>query len=321
MSAQNRIVTLAGAQRKRSVAGRVSGLKLLGNRSIRWPHRLVGAAFFLALAAPVAQGQSTPGQNPPPAAAPKDDNPFPDDVPKAPVSQAPASQTPANTSATPQPGQSAKPGAPPAKPTSDNPFPGEDENVPIIPAPGTPANNAGSGANNNADYGRTPRRDSDPDGDPVRTPDALGSYANNAPGDDGFSSSRSGLKQGSGEDVSDERPGKSTKNKTREQLVKEDVDVGSFYLDKKDWKGAQSRFQAAFALDSENPDVVWGLAESERHLHLYKESAEHYKLFLSYDPDSKRGRDARKALQEVEAAAPGASAAFKPGDGTGIQPK
>jgi tetratricopeptide (TPR) repeat protein len=277
------------------------------------------------MAAPAVRSQSSPTQNPPqqtpPGSTPKDDNPFPDDVPKAPAPQAPAPQAPASKSAAPQSGQSAKPDASPAKPTSDNPFPGEDETVPIIPAPGTPVNNSDAGPNNSADSGRTPRRDFDPDGDPVRTPDPLGTYANGAPGDDGFSSSRSGLKQLPGEDVSDERPGKSTRNKTREQLVKEDVDVGSFYLDKKEWKGAQSRFQAAFALDNENPDVVWGLAEAERHLHLYKESAEHYKLFLSYDPDSKRGREARKDLQEVEAAAPGASAAMKPGDGTGMQPQ
>ena len=293
----------------------------MGKYSIRWPHLLFAAALCLALAVQAAQGQSTPGQTPPqqtpPAAAPKEDNPFPEDAPQAPSPQAPASQaTPAKAPA-PQPGQATKPDAPATKPTSDNPFPGEDENVPIIPAPGTAGSNAGSGADAGGDSRPAPRRDSDPDGDPVRTPDPLGHFANGAPGDDGFSSSRNGLQQLPAEDDSDGRPGKSTKNKTREQLVKEDVDVGSFYLDKKDWKGAQSRFQSAFALDSESPDAVWGLAEAERHLHLYKESAAHYKLFLSYDPDSKRGREARKSLQEVEAATPGAAAAAKPVDGTG----
>ena len=313
MSAQKRIVTLAGAQGKRFASGRVAGPKLLGKYSIRWPQVLLLAALCLSFATPVAQGQSTPSQQPSPAPTPKDDNPFPDDVPKALAPQAPTSQTSPAKPAAPQPGQNAKPDTSPAKPTSDNPFPGEDENVPIIPAPGTSATNSGSGADAGGDARSTPRRDADPDGDPVRTPDPLGHYANGASGDDGFSSSRSGLKQLPVEDDSDARPGKSTKNKTREQLVKEDLDVGSFYLEKKDWKGAESRFQSAFALDSENADAVWGLAEAERHLHLYKESAEHYKLFLSYDPDSKRGREARKDLQEVEAAAPGASAAVKPG--------
>jgi hypothetical protein len=56
-------------------------------------------------------------------------------------------------------------------------------------------------------------------------------------------------------------------------------------------------------LDKENADAVWGLAEAERHLQLYREAAEHYQLFLSYDPQGPHGRAARKALSEVESAA------------------
>jgi tetratricopeptide (TPR) repeat protein len=89
------------------------------------------------------------------------------------------------------------------------------------------------------------------------------------------------------------------------------VDIGGFYLDKKNWKAAQARFTGAFALDSENPDAVWGLAEAERHLQLYKEAAEHYKLLLSYDPDGPHHREARKALEEVEAARPPATASSR----------
>ena len=122
------------------------------------------------------------------------------------------------------------------------------------------------------------------------------------------------------EDDSDERPGKSTKSKTREAVIKEDLDVGGFYLDKKNWKAAQARFSAAFALDAENPDTVWGLAETERHLQLYKEAAEHYKLFLSYEPEGKRFREARKALAEVQAALPAGSASTT-GTTGGLPPK
>jgi tetratricopeptide (TPR) repeat protein len=113
------------------------------------------------------------------------------------------------------------------------------------------------------------------------------------------------------EEDSDAKPGKPTGKKAREQTIKEDLDVGGFYLEKKNWKAAQGRFASAFALDAENPDSVWGLAEAERHLQLYKEAAEHYKLFLSYEPDGKRGREARKALDEVEAAQPSAASASK----------
>ena len=234
----------------------------------------------------------TPSQTPS-----QSDNPFPEDAPK-PATQGTSQGT----------GQQAKPGdakQDPGKPkTSDNPFPGEDPNAPIIPVapgPGSGADSRSSAprtSQSDADSGSTSRRDADPDGDPVRSPDG----AANETTDDGFSSSRSGLKQIPVEDDNDGKPGKSTKNKTREEVVKEDLDVGSFYMDKKNWKAAQSRFSAAFALDSENPDVVWGLAEAERHLDLYKDAAEHYKLFLSYEPDGRRGKEARKALEEVMAA-------------------
>jgi tetratricopeptide (TPR) repeat protein len=247
---------------------------------IRWPEWLLAGAFCLGIASPALLAQSTT----PPAPAPKDDNPFPGDAPQTPAAQS---------------GQSATP-KPSPKSTSDNPFPGEDTNVPIIPAPGSSGSDAaGNPAGNpTGEPGRIPRRDADPDGDPVRSPDGMGNYA---PADT-FSSSRSGLTHLPAEDDSGAPLGKSAKTKTREQLIKEDVDVGSFYLEKKDWKGAEARFQSAFTLDSENPDAVWGMAEAERHLQLYKESAEHYKLFLTYDPDSKHGREARKALEEVEAA-------------------
>jgi tetratricopeptide (TPR) repeat protein len=141
----------------------------------------------------------------------------------------------------------------------------------------------------------------------VRSPDEPGNQTT----DDGFSSSRSGLNQVPVEDDTERKPGQSTRTKSREQTIKEDLDVGSYYLERKNWKAAQGRFSSAFRLDSENPDVVWGLAEAERHLQLYKDAAEHYKLFLSYEPEGRRGREARKDLEEVEAARPSASAASK----------
>jgi tetratricopeptide (TPR) repeat protein len=150
----------------------------------------------------------------------------------------------------------------------------------------------------------------------VRTPDAPGLTDN-----DGFSSSRAGLPSSLPvEDDSDGKPGKSTKNKTREQLIQENLDVGSFYLEKGDWKAAQLRFAAAFGLDNENPNAVWGLAEAERHERMYKEAAAHYQLFLSYDPDGPHGKAARKGLEEVESAQASAGGGKNGGPG-GNSPK
>jgi len=262
------------------------------------------AALFTGGLTPVLFAQSSP----PPASQSSSDNPFPGDA-----TQAPAGQSTPQKQGPQKPGQT-KPDspapAPAQRPQSDNPFPGEDTNAPIIPVEPGPGADSGAGSaapRPDRDSGRdampSAPRDADPDGDPVRSPDSPARQSSN----DGFSSSRSGLNQVPADDMSDEKPAKSGKTKTGEQVVQEDLDVGGFYMERKNWKAAQARFGAAFALDSENPEVVWGLAEAERHLQLYKEAAEHYKLFLSYQPDGRRGREARKALAEVQAAQPSAS--------------
>lgn len=129
----------------------------------------------------------------------------------------------------------------------------------------------------------------------MRTPDPAGLRE-----DAGYSSSRAGMPDLPVEDTTDAKPGKSIKNKTREQLIQEDLDVGSFYASKNNWKAAESRYASAFGQDHENPDAVWGMAEAERHLRMYKQAAEHYQLFLTYDPDGPHGKAARKGLEEVE---------------------
>jgi hypothetical protein len=268
---------------------------------------LAAGLCFSAIGARVLVAQSAPTPQTPQG---QGGNPFPDDASKA------AGQKPGQDS-------NAKPDSTTAKPkdSGDNPFPGEDTNAPIIPVDPGPTAGAGSsserGADSGADSRPASRRDADPDGDPVRSPDGAGNSVN----DDGFTSSRTGLNQIPVEDDSDGKPGKSTKNKTREQVVKEDLDVGSYYLGRKNWKAAQARFTSAFALDSENPDAVWGLAEAERHLQLYREADAHYKLFLSYDPDGPHSRAARKSMEEVEAELPSASAVTKATGAGSIAPK
>ena len=292
-------------------------MNLLGKSAIRlWKGML---AVSLCLGVPAVLAQSAPPPSKP--ASGQSDNPFPGDAPQAPAPSAPAAGQAAQPSSGQTGGQAGgdKPDATGGKPKreSENPFPGEDPNAPIIPvAPGPGAGPGGDSGGDSGTAGRpgragsdsdasAARRDADPDGDPVRSPDGNARTAN----DDGFSSSRDGLKQLPADEDANAKPAKPAKN--RKQEIKEDLDVGEFYLDKKNWKAAQGRFTEAFSLDAENPDTVWGLAEAERHLQLYKEAAEHYKLFLTYEPDGHRGREARKALEEVEAAQPAAGAVSK----------
>lgn len=97
--------------------------------------------------------------------------------------------------------------------------------------------------------------------------------------------------------------------------AKDDESVGSYYLDQKNWKAALSRFESAVVLDPENPEVYWGLAESQRHLGSFAEAKGNYLKVLEFDPDSKHGKDAKKILKDPEMAnakAVAASAAPKP---------
>jgi tetratricopeptide (TPR) repeat protein len=78
--------------------------------------------------------------------------------------------------------------------------------------------------------------------------------------------------------------------------------VGKYYLDNKNWKAALSRFESALVLDPDNPDVYWGLAESQRHLGNFADARANYQKVVDYDPDSRHGKDARKALKDPEIA-------------------
>ncbi len=98
------------------------------------------------------------------------------------------------------------------------------------------------------------------------------------------------------------------------ETAAEDESVGSYYLSNKDWKGALSRFQSALVLDPDNPDVYWGLAESERHTGDFADARANYLKVREYDPGSRHAKEAGKALEdpEIANAKPDASASPAP---------
>lgn len=105
----------------------------------------------------------------------------------------------------------------------------------------------------------------------------------------------------------DAQPGKRNKKGSRvvpehHETAAEDENVGSYYLDNKNWKAALSRYQSAMVLDPDNPEVYWGLAESQRHLGNFADARANYQKVVDYDPDSRRGKDARKALSDPQIA-------------------
>ena len=220
-------------------------------------------------------------------------------------------------SAPPQSPAQAKPPAnaqqaPAQKPgTEANPFPEDTSNIPVVPTtaqpaavpPAPPVAGNGSGETTNLLRGDT---------DPVKSPDDPVSGSSDS--DSGFSSSLQGV-----DDVNlppePEKPGKHQKpaEPTHQETAKEDETVGAYYLDQKNWKAALSRFESALVLDSENPDVYWGLAEAQRQLGDYANAKANYLKVMEYDPDSKRSKEAKKYLKQPEIANAPAVSANRPG--------
>jgi len=192
---------------------------------------------------------------------------------------------------------------PAAPQTGSNPFPEDINSVPVLPAKPDSGMEGGDGG---AAFGRTALPDEDLD--PVRSPDDA--VATPSATESGSSSSLAGLDKllpGPDDDQKDQT-GKDTKRKlavkepSHKEAASKDIEVGGYYLETKNWKAAESRFESAMVLDPDNPDVFWGLAEAERHLGNFADARTHYQTVLVYDPDSKHGKDARKALKDPEIA-------------------
>ena len=181
-----------------------------------------------------------------------------------------------------------------------------------MPSRGTPALPEGtySGDNVAAHVGLP-----NDDADPVKSPDDPAAEApsenqsfssSNIPGLDKIldraeekaadADQQAGKKKRRGGDKDDDKPAE------HKETSSEDIDVGKYYIERKNWKAALSRFESALVLSPEDPEVYWGLAESERGLGQYVEARNYYKKLLDYDPDGPHGKAARKALNDPQIA-------------------
>jgi len=197
-----------------------------------------------------------------------------------------------------------------------NPFPEDTTTVPVMPNSGTAPVPEGtySGGNGMAALPGDEK-------DPVRSPDDVPA------GDDSAqeatsSSSLSGLDKLIPSAADDDEHGKHKKLVApgHQETSKEDVDVGKYYLEIKNWKAAMSRFQSAMVLAPDDPEVYWGLAEADHHLGKLAEAKANYQKVVDYDPDGPHGKAARKALKDPEianakAAAPGTALTVGTGAG------
>jgi hypothetical protein len=223
---------------------------------------------------------------------------------------------PAGYSNKPAPTNPSQPGS--ATQSSNNPFPEDTSTVPVMPSKTTPPLPEGTPyhAPESSPVPLVPLTSEDVD--PVRSPDDPAPAASGPAAE--FSSSLTGVERllpKSGDD--DQQSGKKRKllvikEPTHHEVASKDIEVGSYYLDRKNWKAALSRFESAMILDPENPEVYWGLAEAEHHLGDYAHAKEHYLKLLEYDPDGPHGKQARKELKDpaLEKAQSGPAAPTKP---------
>ena len=246
------------------------------------------------------------------------------------MAQAPAAgdtkgqSKPATESQKPQP-NSSQPAAPAQSNT--NPFPEDTSTVPVMPSKIPPPLPPGTYRGEEREMERGP--DSSPvpmhgeDVDPVRSPDDPAPEATSGSDADSSinsSSSLTGLgsllpKPGEDDQVSGKRKKLLViKEPTHQEASSKDIEVGSYYLDRKNWKAALSRFESALILDPENPEVYWGLAEAEHHLGDYAHAKAHYLQLLEYDPDGPHGKQTRRELKDpaLDKAQSGPATAEKP---------
>lgn len=210
--------------------------------------------------------------------------------------QQPAGNQPAQNQDKQKPAQSGSGG---------NPFPGDTTTVPVLPNANTQGQPAAVAPDSGAGIALPAR-----DADPARSPDE---------GEPAITtSSSSGESSSSVADMDKLLPKDDEDTKRRKdapefhETAAGDIDVGNFELDRHNWKGALSRFQSAMVLDPENPDAFWGMAEAARHLGDFASARSYYQKVYDYDPDSKHGKEARKALKDPEIANAQSAASSQP---------
>jgi len=96
-------------------------------------------------------------------------------------------------------------------------------------------------------------------------------------------------------------PGVVTQLPYSPRLAKKDAQIGDFYLESGNYRGAYDRFLEANHSDPGNAEAVFGLAESARHLSHTDEALRYYRLYLTALPNGPHAKEVRKALKEMGA--------------------
>ena len=254
---------------------------------------MIGSVLLLALSVSAQQqdnSASPPAQNPPDAPAPQkkdspakdqapkdqpkkstaDQNPFPEAQSEAAADQQNSDPSAPQPQATPQPGSS-------AKPSDQNPFPQQQsEKAAHQGQPGDksePSENADEYSSSHVKGMDMPSSDTPASDTPT-----------------------------TGEAPPPNLPPSSLPYNPK--LARKDAEIGDFYMESGNWRGAYERFIEANRSDPGNAEAVFGLAESSRRLSHMDEALRNYRLYLSALPNGPHAKEVRKALKEMGAAPP-----------------
>jgi tetratricopeptide (TPR) repeat protein len=83
------------------------------------------------------------------------------------------------------------------------------------------------------------------------------------------------------------------------KLAKKDAQIGDYYLETGDFKGAYDRYVEAARSDPGNAEAVWGLAESAHHLQMNDVAIRNYRLYLAALPHGPHAKEIRKTLKDM----------------------
>ena len=173
----------------------------------------------------------------------------------------------------------------PAKPSSDTAPPKKRTAAEENPFPEDISRKAAQGDDSSSSAAKAPAAPAKTDGAPPRDDDSSSRSNFQGLGDGGDTGSR--ISNGAGGYI------------VNPKLATEDVKVGGFYLDRRDYKGAYSRYKEATLVDPANADAVFGLAAAARGLNRKDEATQNFQIYLDAFPDGKKAKEARKALAEM----------------------
>jgi tetratricopeptide (TPR) repeat protein len=94
-----------------------------------------------------------------------------------------------------------------------------------------------------------------------------------------------------------------TEEQKKEKQVAEDIEVGYFYMNKKNYRAAESRLQEAAELKPDAAAAWVGLAQAQQKLGKDDAARQSYEEYLKLKPDSAGAEQAKKAIASLQPAA------------------